>query len=51
MTGTYMSTQERGAGDVARSLNVRGEEILTLLDSGRTFGKYLGLYVPGRGYY
>lgn len=28
---TYMRTQERGAGLVAKSLNVRGEEICTLL--------------------
>ena len=46
-----MRMQERGAGDVARSLNVRGEEILTLLDSERSFGEDLGLYVPGREYY
>jgi hypothetical protein len=46
-----MRMQERGAGDVARSLNVRGEEILTLLDRGRTSGKDLGLYILGREYY
>lgn len=46
-----MRTQERGAGDVARSLNVRGEEILTLLDSGKTLEKDIGLYIPGREYY
>lgn len=29
---TYMRMQERGAGLTAKSLNVRGEEICTVLD-------------------
>ena len=43
-----MRIQVRGAGDVARSLNVRGEEIWTLLDNDES--SYRVVHIPDRGY-
>jgi hypothetical protein len=47
---TYMRIQLRGAGDVARSLNVRGEEIYTALETVDDPWNR-GIFIPGRGYY
>jgi hypothetical protein len=44
---TYMRIQLRGAGDVARSLNVRGEEIYTALETVATLATVGYTYLVG----
>lgn len=44
---TYMRIQLRGAGDVARSLNVRGEEIYTALETVTTLATVGYTYLVG----